>query len=90
MSSLNWERSYRYVGYLSEPPVRYELWGLYYPMRLWFHEPLACVEKFNSRTWELTVRSNNGKYTKHFYKTLKEAQAMGIAIVAMEGIKHDV
>jgi hypothetical protein len=95
MSSLNWELSYRY-GFLQNPelltekenPSLYELWGLSSSERKWYHDPLARVEK-RGKKWELTTYKTQGfQQTQGTYKTLKEAQAMGIAIVAMEGIKH--
>lgn len=92
MSCLNWEQGYISVHYGNgNNSTLYELWGLPYPARQWYHDPLAKIEKFNKRWWELTVyRSHSsGEHTKHYYKTLKEAKAMGIAIVAVEGIKHD-
>ena len=91
MSSLNWE-----MGYLYGSPNRhddlfqYQLWGLPPADRTWYHDPLAYIEK-QGRKWELTTYNTDGfQQVRGTYKTLKEAKAMGIALVTMEGIKHAI
>ena len=96
MSSLNWEHSYRYSFAYNpeainkkENPSLYELWGLSSSERKWYHDPLARIEK-RGKKWELaTMNSHAFHQVRGVYKTLKEAQAMGIALVTMEGIKHE-
>ncbi len=96
MSSLNWEHSYRYSFAYNpeainekENPSVYELWGLPYHERQWYHDPLARIEK-RGKKWDLTTYNTQGfQQTRGTYKPLKEAKAMGIAFIAMEGIKHE-
>jgi hypothetical protein len=95
MSSLNWEHGWRYESLSTreqsdDNPVHYQLWGLPPSERKWFHDPLASIEK-QGKKWELTTWTSSGfQQVRGTYKTLKEATAMGIALVTMEGIKHAV
>ncbi len=93
MSSLNWEVTYRYSYRRPEDdddnPSLYELWGCPMSERKWYYDALARIEK-QGKKWELTTYNTQGfQQTRGTYKTLKEAKAMGIAFIAMEGIKHE-
>ena len=95
MSSLEWEMGYRYIALAAREKYAdnstiYQLWGLPSTKREWHHDPLAFIEKIDKK-WRLTIYNEQGfQQERGAYKTLKEAKAMGIALVTMEGIKHAV
>jgi hypothetical protein len=60
----------------------WELWAEGEDQTAWYNMPRGQIRKVKDRLWELTL-PDSGTDVYH-YKTLKEAKAMGIALVRMD------
>ena len=85
MSSLEWTTNVYVTSYQAGrvPTTYHELWRVGEDRTAWYNMPAASVCKIRDRVWELTF-PDNGDGTTRQYKTLKEAKAMGIALVRMD------
>lgn len=84
MSSLNWQVE-AYLRRDSVSAVLTDYWALWYrgaDQTAWYNMPCAQIRKIKDREWELSFPERDLP-TQHF-KTLKEAKAMGIALVRMD------
>ena len=82
MSSLEWIET-PHSSY-SKPAVitlYWELWAAGVDKTAWYNLPCATIQKKRDKLWELTT---SDPYNTYLYKTLKEAKAMGIALVRMD------
>jgi hypothetical protein len=85
MSSLEWTTAVYMQQYGShrEPCHYYELWRVGEDRTAWYNMPCASIRKVKERHWEITFPdSTEGRIL--YFKTLKEAKAMGIALVRMD------
>jgi hypothetical protein len=81
MSSLNWvetpHSSYKQPTVIT---LYWELWAAGEDQQAWYNLPKAQIRKVD-KVWELVLSGSNE--VRH-YRTLKEAKAMGIALVRMD------
>jgi hypothetical protein len=85
MSSLEWTTNVYVTSYQagSEPTTYHELWWVGQDRTAWYNLPAASIRKVRDRVWGLTFPDKNDG-TELYFKTLKEAKAMGIALVRMD------
>ena len=84
MSSLEWTPAV-YTPY-SDPQNRdtyWELWDKGMDRTAWYNLPAASVRKIRDRVWELTM-PDSPEFQARYFKTLKEAKAVGIALYRMD------
>jgi hypothetical protein len=84
MSSLEWIEA-PHTSYTKPAVVTmyWELWDKGTDRTAWYNLPAASVRKVKDRQWELSM-PDDLQYGVRYYKTLKEAKAMGIALVRMD------
>jgi hypothetical protein len=84
MSCLKWQEDV-YLGRGGDnkavPTTYWALWTVGEDQTAWYNMPCAEIRKIKDRRWELTMPDINSDV--HYFKTLKEAKAMGIALVRM-------
>ena len=83
MSSLKWDRG-RYAPY-SDPTVIedvWELWDTEMDRTAWYNLPCASIRKKRDHQWELTM-PDDPEFEVRYFRTLKEAKAMGITLYRM-------
>ena len=84
MSSLEWARAV-YAPY-SDPTiyrVYWELWDKGTDRTIWYNLPCASIRKIRDHQWELTM-SDDPNFEERYFKTLKAAKAMGVALYRMD------
>ena len=84
MSSLKWSIATYSSSHIGHKELRnyYELWLDGTDKSIWYHSPLACIRRVKERCWELTFPEQ--LIGPRYYKTLKEAKAMGIVLTKLE------
>lgn len=85
MSSLEWTTNVYVSSYPggSTPNTYHELWLVGQDRTAWYNLPAVSVRKIRDRCWELTFPDAGSDVTRYF-KTLKEAKAVGLALVRMD------
>lgn len=87
MSSLNWvEAFFSRHGGDAVPELYYELWVAGQDRTAWYNLPVAYIYRKGKRLYELEITDNAdiADDRRRQYRTLKEAKAMGIALVRMD------
>jgi hypothetical protein len=86
MSSLKWQVDVylsRGGGNTAVPTNYWALWTVGEDQTAWYNMPCAQIRKLKEGQWELSFPDRNLLPTQCF-TTLKEAKAMGIALVRMD------
>jgi len=83
MSCLKWtEAPHTSVTKPTVITLYWELWVVGEDKTAWYNFPRANIRKIKDRQWELSM-PDDLQYRVRYYRTLKEAKAMGIALVSM-------
>ena len=85
MSSLKWVEAFfsRHGSDPATPELYYELWVEGQDRTAWYNLPVAYIYRISERLYQLEL-ADHVDDQKRQYRTLKEAKAMGIALVRMD------